>query len=73
MLFTDIFEDVLDPGLEHPGNAEGQGQRRDVAALLHEDDGLARAAGVDTKFQPIQKKDNCVSKVTLSYPFPVSH
>jgi len=58
MAITDVLEDVFDPGLEHPGNAEGQGQRRDIAALLHEDDGLG---GSDIYF--LEKTDSGYGRI----------
>ena len=40
-----VLEDVLDLRHEHPDDTEGKGQRRNIAALLHEDDGLPGASG----------------------------
>jgi hypothetical protein len=44
LVFVSELEDLFDGDGEDLGNAEGEGERGDVAALFQHDDGLARAA-----------------------------
>jgi len=45
-----VFENIFKGNAEYPGDAEGQGQGRDVLSLFESDNGLPRALGPVCQF-----------------------